>query len=136
MTVIPLISFKPNTPDHKITVVVNGLKNTDGNCIINLYNKSEGFPNNNTLAYKSIAVKIKNNSAQVVFNNVESGTYAVSVLHDANINGAMDKNMFGIPKEGYGVSNNVLPSLSSPKFEDAKFEISNQNKTIIIKVKN
>lgn len=130
-----LVSFHSNTAGSKITVVVNGFKNSNGNCIINLYNKSEGFPNSNKLATKTITSKIKNNSAQIVFDNIEPGTYAVSILHDANSDGVMNKNMFGIPKEGYGASNNIIPSLSSPNFEDSKFEISNQDKTVVIKVK-
>jgi uncharacterized protein (DUF2141 family) len=132
---VALLSFRPANVDHKITVVVNGFKNADGNCIINLYNKSEGFPNSSKLAYKSTAVKIKNNSAQIVFDNIESGTYAVSVLHDANADGVMNKNFLGIPKEGYGASNNIISSLSSPRFEDSKFEINTQDKTITINVK-
>jgi uncharacterized protein (DUF2141 family) len=130
-----LLSFHSNNTDYKITVVVNGFKNTNGNCIINLYNKSEGFPNSNTLVYKTITTKIKNNSAQIVFDNIEPGTYAVSILHDANSDGMLNKNMFGIPKEGYGASNNIIPSLSSPNFEDSKFEISNHDKAVVIKVK-
>lgn len=130
-----LLSFRSNDADYKITVVVNGFKNANGNCIINLYNKSEGFPNNNTLAYKTITTKIKNNSAQIVFDNIEAGTYAISVLHDANSDGVLNKNMFGIPKEGYGASNNIIPSLSSPNFEDSKFEISYHDKAVVIKVK-
>jgi uncharacterized protein (DUF2141 family) len=130
-----LLSFHSNNANYKITVVVNGFKNANGNCIINLYNKSEGFPNSNTLAYKTITAKIKNNSAQIVFDNIEPGTYAVSILHDANSDGVLNKNMFGIPKEGYGASNNIIPSLSSPNFEDSKFEVSNHDKAVLIKVK-
>ena len=134
MTIATLVSFTSDNEDTKITVIVNGFKNASGNCIINIYTKSTGFPNNNKLAYKSIPVKIKNNSAQLIFENMEPGTYAVSVLHDANGNGVMDKNMFGIPSEGYGASNNIIPSFSSPKFEDSKFKITNQDKTIVIKI--
>ena len=134
MAMTALMSFSSNA-DHKITVIVSGFKNEKGNCVINLYNKSQGFPNSNTIACKSITAKIKNNSAQIVFENVNPGTYAVSILHDANADGVLNKNMFGIPKESYGASNNKIPSLSSPNFEDSKFEISNQDKTLLIKVK-
>jgi uncharacterized protein (DUF2141 family) len=33
----------------------------------------------------------------------------------------MNKNMLGIPKEGYGVSNNVKNLMSAPSFKEAKF---------------
>jgi len=135
ITIVALLSFTQKDADTKITVTVTGFKNSKGNCIANLYDKSEGFPNSSKLAYKSTAVKIVNNSAQIVFDNLKPGTYAVSVLHDSNSDGVLNKNILGIPKEGYGASNNILPSLSSPKFEDSKFEISSQDKPLSIKVK-
>lgn len=41
------------------------------------------------------------NLKKVIFKNIHHGIYAVSVLHDENNNGLMDKNFFGIPTEGY-----------------------------------
>jgi len=43
----------------------------------------------------------------------------------------VDKNFLGIPKEGYGFSNNVKAIFSAPLFDEAKFEL---NETIDIKI--
>ena len=48
------------------------------------------------------------------------GTYAVAVHHDANANGAMDSNFLGMPKEGYGVSNDVRSRFRPPRFSEAQ----------------
>ena len=45
----------------------------------------------------------------------------------------MDTNFFGIPKEDYGCSNNAKNFLGPPKYEDAKFMLS-ENKTMLIEL--
>jgi uncharacterized protein (DUF2141 family) len=57
------------------------------------------------------------------FNDIPPGVYAVAVFHDENANGKLDKNFLGIPREGYGASNNVRPKMSAPAFKDAAFTV-------------
>jgi uncharacterized protein (DUF2141 family) len=49
------------------------------------------------------------------------GTYAVSVFHDENSNGKLDRNILRMPKEGVGVSNNAAGHFGPPKFDDMAF---------------
>lgn len=44
---------------------------------------------------------------------------AVAVIHDANGNRDMDRNMLGIPLEAYGFSGGVRPRFGPPRFADA-----------------
>jgi uncharacterized protein (DUF2141 family) len=55
--------------------------------------------------------------------NVElpEGTYAVAVYQDLNQNAQLDSNVFGIPTEPYGFSNNVRPKLRAPSFDETRF---------------
>jgi uncharacterized protein (DUF2141 family) len=46
----------------------------------------------------------------------------------------MDKNMFGVPTEKYGFSNNARETFSAPSFESASVKVDRQ-KTIWIYVK-
>ena len=69
-------------------------------------------------------VDIEDQSCTVTFKDVPAGTYAVSYIHDENGNGKMDTNFMGIPKEGYGCSNNAKGFMGPPKWEDAKFELT------------
>jgi len=64
----------------------------------------------------------------VTFTDVPKGEYAVSVYHDENSNGVMDKNMFGIPSEDYASSNNAKGVMGPPKYADAKFKINTNSK--------
>ncbi len=43
-------------------------------------------------------------------------------FHDENSNSLLDKkNLFGIPKEGYGFSNNIRPKFRGANFEESQF---------------
>jgi uncharacterized protein (DUF2141 family) len=59
-----------------------------------------------------------------VFSNLAPGTYAVAVVHDENGNGRLDKNLLGVPSEGYGVSHNRTYALSSSKWEESRFSVT------------
>ena len=52
-----------------------------------------------------------------------AGTYAIGIFHDVNLNNKMDNNLFGIPKEQFGFSNNARALFGPPKFEAAAFEL-------------
>lgn len=51
----------------------------------------------------------------------KAGDYALFVFHDANANGEVDTGLLGIPREGFGFSNNVRPKLSAPSFQSTHF---------------
>ena len=53
-----------------------------------------------------------------------NGEYAISLFVDFNGNKKIDKNFFGIPKEQYGFSNNVMGRMSAPTFDQAKFMVT------------
>lgn len=61
---------------------------------------------------------------------VPDGKVAIRLFHDTNANGELDTNLLGIPKEGYGFSQN--PKVRGPaSFEDAAFEVNGPTSTII-----
>ena len=57
---------------------------------------------------------------QIVFKDIPPGEYAISVIHDANSNGKLDKNFLGIPREGFGFSNDAMGSFGPPEYTEAK----------------
>jgi uncharacterized protein (DUF2141 family) len=58
----------------------------------------------------------------VTFDQLAPGDHAVKLYHDANDNGELDRNMLGLPSEGYGFSNNV-GRYGPPPFEEARFTV-------------
>lgn len=98
----------------------------DGNIGCALFSNPKGFP----MDASGAILKFSQNTptgTEFIFSNLKSGKYAVSVMNDQNGNKVIDKNFLGIPKEEWGVSNNVRPTLRAPKFEEAAFEIEEKS---------
>ena len=72
---------------------------------------------------------------EVVFSDIPHGKYSIRLYHDINGNKILDKNIFGVPKDPYGYSNNARAKLSAPSWEDAMFELDSEEVTQNIEVK-
>ena len=55
----------------------------------------------------------------------------VNVWHDENSNGKMDSYLIGIPKEGYGFSNNPYSRFGEPELNEILFEVEANTATTI-----
>ena len=138
---LPLIAFFYNSKaqDEKesssnliiVKVTVTGFKDNNGQAILNVFNSSAGFPSDFSKVYKSLKGKIIEN--RITFNvNLPPGTYAFGCVHDENSNNQMEKNIFGLPKEGAGLSNYATGGY--PSYNKAKVNIST-NTSLQIKIK-
>ncbi len=115
----------PSGESGSITVHVKGLNKAEGQLGVALYTNQKGFPDKTEHAFLAQVHKITSTGEMtVVFENVPYGSYAVSVLHDENSNGKMDKTFFGIPKEGFGVSNNPKIRRGPPIFSESLFTLN------------
>lgn len=90
---------------------------------IGLFNTADGFPKN-MYAYKSFVLEANATTLKCTFEDISEGVYSIAIFHDKNNNQILDKNFFGIPSEGYGFSNNLKPTFSTPKFEEAEFVLN------------
>jgi uncharacterized protein (DUF2141 family) len=102
-----------------ITVTVP-VRSSEGNVLFGLYEEAN-FMKNPTVGLEG---EIVEGVATVTFTNIKPGTYAITLVHDKNLNKRMDFDEHGMPTEMYGVSNNVM-SMGPPLWSDAKFEVSN-----------
>lgn len=118
----------------KLTVVVENFRSSKGAVMVALYNKEGSIPDEHFKRYFKIEkAEIINNKLTVTFYNLSKGSYAVSVLHDENKNGKVDKGMI-FPKEGIGFSNYQSINVTNrPNFKKASFELK-QDEIIKIKV--
>lgn len=66
---------------------------------------------------------------------LDPGTYGITLLDDENKNGEMEKNVIGIPKEGFGFSNFFMEKKKKPSFSDFKTNIKGEGDKVQIKVK-
>lgn len=115
-----------------IEVKVTNIESEKGTIRVGLFASDKDFLKN---AIKGKVVKASANEITVNFDNLEPGEYAVSVIHDENGNGKLDKNAFGIPKEGFAFGNNAMGSFGPPTFEKAKVVIGDGPVLQVIKLK-
>jgi len=117
-----LVSQSLYSQNFNLAVSITDFRSPDGEIQIGLYNNKESFPLVDK-QYRFIILEVNEFKGSYIIKNLPEGEYAVAVLHDENSDKICNKNLLGIPKEGYGFSNNFRPRLSAPKFEDCKFEL-------------
>ncbi|NND89104.1 MAG: DUF2141 domain-containing protein [Flavobacteriaceae bacterium] len=95
------------------------VQSSEGHVVYGLYNEAN-FMQQPLLG---LTGEIEDGQSTVTFQDVAPGTYAVVLFHDKNKNNQMDFEPNGMPKEMYGVSNNVM-SFGPPQWSEAKFEVA------------
>jgi len=112
-----------------LDIEIENLKSNKGNINVLISDESK-----NEIASATF-IRVKGLKAEVSFDSIYPGKYAIQLYHDENQNGKLDMNLIGIPKESYGSSNNVKPILGPPKFEKMLFSLT-ENKKVIMKPVN
>jgi len=116
------------SPCPGIHVKVLDIRNSTGTVACALFEAAEGFPIDFLRSATNIMViKVRKTQARCDFEDIPPGTYALGVIHDENMNGKLDTNALGFPKEGYGFSNDAVGWLGAPSFEAASFTYDGQN---------
>ena len=115
-------------PCPGIHVKVLNIRNSTGTVACALFKSAAGFPVEFLRSATNIMViKIRDTHARCDFEDIPPGTYALAVIHDENMNGKLDTDRLGVPKEGYGFSRDATGGLGPPAFSAAAFAYNGQN---------
>ena len=130
-----LMSLGSYAQDKEAQVKITAIRSGKGGIVLNVfkdqatYDKEQPFKkfvfDKKALANGSITVKI----------NLPPGIYGITLLDDENEDGKIDKNLIGIPKEGFGFSNFFMEKMKKPSFDEFKVDFSKPLAPIVIKVK-
>ena len=115
-----------------LIVNISGFPSSDGFAMVALHKSEESYKDEGATAIAKSRIMVVNQKAQAIFGNLEYGSYGISIFHDENGNGIMDKNAMGIPKEAYGFSNNARGFFGKPDYKNVMFEINSAEKDIAI----
>lgn len=118
-----------NKEEFKLIVEIDNIKNTEGKIIQIAVSKKGDFLKDSE-PYRYAMIETKSSKINETF-KLPAGEYAVSIYHDLNGNGKMDKNFFGAPSEPYAFSKNYKPTFRAPKFDEVKIDLSSDRKTNI-----
>jgi len=107
-----------------LIVRIENVRTTDGVLLMGFYIPSDNFPDE---PHRDIVFSKANLQDEIVtdtIKNIVPGTYAITLLDDTNSNEKMDYTFLGMPKEGFGFSNDARPKLfRSPDFKSCSFRV-------------
>jgi len=119
IAILILLLFTPVITCSQIilTVEIEQLRNNNGKLLLELNNENEEV-------IKGFSEVITDNKSVIVINDLKPGKYAFKYFHDENNDEKLNTNFMGIPKEGYGFSNNASGKFGPPSFDKMIFEVS------------
>jgi uncharacterized protein (DUF2141 family) len=127
----PLLCFVQQIlAQGSVTVHVKPVEDAKGEISVALYRKPSDFPHP-VRVYVAQTPKAVKGTNIIRFTNLPAGNYAAAAYHDENGNKKLDKNIFGAPTEPYGFSNDARRLMSAPSFDEARFEIRNNEESEI-----
>ncbi len=118
LSMLVLLSQSVRAAD--LTVNISDIEQGKGHVLVALYQGQENYKSGKTT--QASKVKASSEKESVTFKDLADGEYAIKMYQDENDNDELDFNMMGIPKEGYGFSNNV-GMFGAPEYKEAKFVV-------------
>ena len=107
-----------------LIVDVENVRTTEGVLRMGFYLPSDNFTDEPHRSPVFSKLHMKDDVVTDTIKNITPGTYAITLLDDTNSNGKMDFTFLGMPKEGFGFSNDARPKLlKSPDFESCSFRV-------------
>lgn len=125
---VPMAMAQNFTGSLQVEIV--GLRDRTGDVCINLFDRADGFPHDREKAKARQCLPLAEQSEDapivVTFADLPVGNYAVSLFHDRNQDGVLNRGEFGIPTEGFGFSNNAPVRMGPPRFGHAMLLVAGE----------
>lgn len=114
--------FHANTVSLQLSF--NNIREAKGAVYIAVFSCESDFLNTDKVVARRIVPVQQTGNLEVSLEGLPPGQYAVSSFQDVNGNGKLDTNLFGIPTEPYGFSNNARPKFRAPNWMEAAFQLN------------
>lgn len=122
-----VISMTTIAQNPMLKINVKGFESNKGTLMLEVLDSQKK-------SIKRLIQPIANKQVSVEIKDLNAGQYSVRVFHDENDNKKLDTGMFGIPKEAWGMSNNVKAIMGPPDFKESLFWLK-EDKTFEILLK-
>jgi uncharacterized protein (DUF2141 family) len=107
-----------------LEIEVVGLRSNNGIILLQVFDKNEKI-------ISQVKGVILEKKSIIVIKDLKPGRYAFRFFHDENLSGIMETGTLGIPKEGYGFSNDASGPFGPKPFNEWLFEINGDKKVTI-----
>jgi uncharacterized protein (DUF2141 family) len=131
-----LMAFAQGAPAADLAVTIGNIQDGSGQVLVGLFDSEAAFPKQ---VYQGRSVpaiqRDAEGSVRLSFVGLPAGTYAVSAIHDKDMNGKLTTNLLGMPTEPYGFSGQGSGRFGPPAFTDASFRLPDGGATVTIQIK-
>ena len=128
---LPMLAANGSAP-LVLDVEIEGMRNHRGQIHACLTRNPSHFPDcrqDPEALRRSVAAA----SQHVQFTGFQPGTYALTVLHDENSNGRLDK-VVGVPKEGFGFSQSPIVRFAAPSFDRVRIALTRSHTDVKVRM--
>lgn len=122
----------PPPPPGGLVVQVDGLRETTGQVVLQLFESAEGFKTRRP--DREVSLTPEDGQVRWALPDLAPGTYAVRAHHDVNDNGEVDRSRLGLPREPLGLSNNPV-LIGPPSFRQARFDLPSTGELLTLKLR-
>ncbi|WP_091690927.1 DUF2141 domain-containing protein [Mucilaginibacter polytrichastri] len=119
---------------HETAIKVTGIRSPKGKIVLNVFKDKATYDDEQPYKKLTFEKSALADGTLTISCELEPGIYGFTMVDDENSNGKIDKNIIGMPKEGFGFSNFFMQKMKKPVFDDFKVDLKTQQK-IEIKVK-
>ena len=129
MLCVSLVSVLPLHAGD-LVVQIKSIRSDEGRAYVAVHRKFPDieFPDMKG-SVASFNLTARKGTITVVLKDLPGGDYAVAAFHDENGNGERDRNVLGIPTEGYAFGNDATGRMGPPTFEDAAVTVGEEPAT-------
>lgn len=100
-----------------LAVEVEAVRSSRGQLFVSLVDSAQQRVSRQIVAAATGTIRVE-------FTGLKPGDYAVRIFHDENGDGLFDKNMLGLPVEGYAFSNRARARFGPPSFKAMRVHIA------------
>lgn len=104
----------------EVEVEFEELENQKGSIKYLIFNDEKGYPDQVNRSY--LRGEFPASQSELML-DLPDGDYSMTVIHDEDGNGKLNKNFVGLPKEGFGFSNNPRIYFGPPSYEKTRFTV-------------
>jgi len=123
LLLLPLLGSAPAPDPVRLEIALTGLRSSVGEVRLCIWHSPKRFPGGKCEG-EGQQVIVPASAPVAVTVPLAPGDYAVSLLHDENANGKLDKNLLGIPTEGVGFSQNPVLAFGPPTYAATRFGVA------------
>lgn len=125
IALLPLLLIGLGAPQEApvLEVHISQVRSAKGRILLSVYSDPTEYPYKPFRTCPVDKDSLKNGNLTARIHGLTPGTYALGLLDDENDSGNTEYNILGIPKEGFGFSNNQKPLFSKPDYDKLTFKV-------------